>query len=63
MIGFPIPAPPILSDSLSDYPVCTLFVLILDYSFHSLNWNRVGDYGATALGNALRVNQSLKVLK
>ena len=30
---------------------------------HSLEWNKIGDSGATALADCLRVNQSLKALK
>ena len=57
------PAPLVLSDSLSDYPLNTLLALILEYSLHSLESNQVGDSGATALADALRVNQSLKTLE
>ena len=57
------PAPLVLSDSLSDHPVCTLLVLILEYSLHSLELNGVRHSGATALADAQRVNQRLKILK
>ena len=30
---------------------------------HSLEWNAIGDSGAHALADALRVNKSLKTLK
>ena len=38
--------------------MCTIYSL-----FHSLEENRVGELGASALADALRVNQSLKTLK
>ena len=33
------------------------------FQFHSLEGNGIGDSGASALGDALRVNQNLKILK
>ena len=39
----------------------TLLILIPD--FHSLESNKVGDSGASALASALTVNQGLKTLK
>ena len=41
---------------------CSLYALILDYS-SSLELNGIGDKGAIALVDALRVNHSLKTLK
>ena len=44
--------------------ILSLLALTLEYPlFHSLEGNRIGDSGATALANALRVNQSLTTLK
>ena len=39
------------------------FALIQRYPFHSLERSWIGDSGATTLADALRVNQSLKILK
>ena len=41
----------------------TLLILILGIFFHSLESNKVGDSGASALASALTVNQGLKTLK
>ena len=41
----------------------SLIVLILESLFHSLWRNGIGDSGATALADALTVNQSLTTLK
>ena len=41
---------------------CSLYALILDYS-SSLDLNGIGDKGAIALADALRVNHSLKTVK
>ena len=39
--------------SIANYGVC----------IHSLEGNRIGHFGATALADTLRVNQNLKTLK
>ena len=45
--------------------LCYLFILLLALitPFHSLGGNKIEESGATALADALRVNQSLKALK
>ena len=44
----------------SYYPFCTNSGVTF---FHSLERSGIGDSGATTLADALRVNQSLKILK
>ena len=49
----------------TDCPInsSSLLALILGTLFHSLEENKIEDSGATALADALRVNQSLTTLK
>ena len=56
------PAPLILIDSLITQCIHYMHTF-WNTLFHSLGGNRVGDSGATALADVLRVNQSLKTLK
>ena len=45
------------------YAIYLFSVLALITPFHSLGGNKIQASGATALADALRVNQSLKALK